>query len=106
MGLFDPPAPDAVKEKERERELLETQKESKACYFCKIIFFVGALLTFSIFYEKEKIQKERSAEVEKGLTPMQCIRSMLPVPDHLLCLMSVLVFCISRALLVLTRAIF
>lgn len=69
MGLFDPPAPDAVKEKERERELLETQKESKACYFCKIIFFVGALLTFSFIYEKEKIQKERSAEVEKGLTP-------------------------------------
>lgn len=57
MGLFDPPAPDAVKEKERERELLETQKESKACYFCKIIFFVGALLTFSFFYEKEKIQE-------------------------------------------------
>ena len=57
MGIFDPPPPDAVKEKERERELLETQKESRGCYLCKIMFFIGALLTFSFFYEKQKLQE-------------------------------------------------
>ena len=76
MGLFDPPAPDAVKEKERERELLETQKESKACYFCKIIFFVGALLTFSFFYEKEKIQ-ERVNSAQLKYIHLICIRNEL-----------------------------
>ena len=57
MGLFDPPPPDAVKEKEREREMLESPKESKGCYLCKIMVFLGALLTFSFFYEKQKLQE-------------------------------------------------
>ncbi|CAG5098128.1 Oidioi.mRNA.OKI2018_I69.XSR.g15393.t1.cds [Oikopleura dioica] len=69
MGIFDPPPPDAVKEKERERELLETQKESRGCYLCKIMFFIGALLTFSFFYEKQKLQRTRNVAVEKALTP-------------------------------------